>query len=769
MADNNQNKNDKELDTLSNKSSLITYGLDDTLSKEAEQVRGLVKNVIANTKVKFGSRTTANPINYFNELNLGTVFNELLTDNKKSGEQPGPMDPNNLKEYMQKANIDIGGLLLEDGDRTMSFNNYRIIQRHIPECAQALKTYKDNIMSPDDFTKLIFNVVYDGKLSKKGEKIINQRLDDLTVKYKVEDMADSIIETALMLGEDYLAVLSLEDEFGNMLKDVSVGKTLNEQTIRLMDPENISATILSENVNATADEVSALNEALDTNLSTAEANTLIATFVNENVQIGSSRELLIERAEAENGMTGVDIPGAFSKASKGRKKKGEDDKPLYVNGSAVRRLQPERVIDLTIDNVCYGYYYAEEIGNRVPQSNYLGIATGRNAQASMSLATNNTVATTTGGVNSPSQGGAAEHLGVGENKLRLISDLFLNQISKKVDKDFIRKNRKFKDFLYELVKQDFIIRKGLKLTYFKPEEVIKFECRPVYKDIVFFAKLYISILSDNLLIKLGRSHDKRLFYVNVGADAQYEQAIQSVIQDIKTKDYKMENLNDFNTLLSLAPGRFDDYFMPTINGDKPIEIDTLQGMDTELDSEFLQYLRRCMMSGMGVPANLVDVSSEVDFARNISAMNANFVRSVIGYQKKFTLPFTKLYQTLYRNEYRYTNNGEALEEAERDIEIENIKASFPSPASLAMTNTSEQIQAADQNADFISQQYYPMDTTDAEAENKRLQFKTEVVRKLLPGIDWEQYDTLKDEFEKQYSQKKVEKPATGQPDQYGGY
>ena len=66
-----------------------------------------------------------------------------------------------------------------------------------------------------------------------------------------------------------------------------------------------------------------------------------------------------------------------------------------------------------------------------------------------------------------------------------------------------------------------------------PDEVIKFEVPAVYKDITFFAKLYLAILTNNLLIKLGRAHDKRIFYVNVGADAAYEQAIQNVIADSK--------------------------------------------------------------------------------------------------------------------------------------------------------------------------------------------------------------------------------------------
>ena len=86
---------------------------------------------------------------------------------------------------------------------------------------------------------------------------------------------------------------------------------------------------------------------------------------------------------------------------------------------------------------------------------------------------------------------------------------------------------------------------------------------------------------------MGRAHDKRVFYVDVGADANYEQAISRVIQDIKTKEFKMDSMGDINTILNLNPGMFDNYYIPTVNGDKPIEIDTLQGMDIDMNNEFL--------------------------------------------------------------------------------------------------------------------------------------------------------------------------------------
>lgn len=761
--------NEKNLDTLRNKTSMAAYGIGSQLDDENDEIKNIIQQTIKDTKEKIGERTNEKPINYFNEINFGNAFSEIIINKGKKGEkQSSEKSAEDFKRYMNdNSNIDVNALLMENSDRVINFNNYRIINKHIPECAQALNIYKDNIMSPDDYTKLIFNVSYEKAINKNTEKIVNERIDNLTLKYELEDKADKIIGEALMLGESYYACISLEDELSLMLSSSS---TLNEELIRSADENSLSLDVLSENIDIDSESLDALNEAFTCEsgekMDEKIAQQIVAKCINENVIIGSSKELLIERFQADNDSkkyAGLPEDTIKLKRGPGRPRKNSDTKPMYVNGSALRYLQPERVCELKIDNICYGYYYAEEVANNIPRMSYLGASSGRNIAGSVSLATNNTVSSTTMASYTPASS-AAGQLGVGEGKLALISKLFLNSISKKIDKDFVRKNKEFKDFIYNLVRQDFIIKKCLKLTYFRPDEVIKFECEPVYKDITFFAKLYLSILTNNLLIKLGRAHDKRVFYINTGLDAAYEEAIQGVIQDVKTKDYKMESLNDFNTVLNLTPGRFDDYFMPQINGEKPVEIETLPGMDVDMNNEFVEYLKNSMMSGMGVPRNLIDVTSEVDYARSISAMNANFVRSVIRYQKKLAPSFTRLYQKLYKNEYRFNSDQEDLSSI---VDISSIRVQFPSPATLAMTNITEQIQAVDVNADFIANQLI-ISKPDGSNDSEKAMLKTEIVKDLLPSINWDKYEEMLKGIKIKVQKEKIEEKANPPMDPYAG-
>lgn len=780
MAKENTNKIEKELAKISTNSSLLAFGTDTVLDQEEKELRNVIRQTMNATKEKFGERTSGKPINYFNEVNIGNIFSGILADNKGSNKKDEklPSDDLSFKAFMNNnKEVDPMSIIVGDQGRLMSINNYRIIFNHITECSQALNVIKDNIMSPDDFTKLIFHVSYDEKLGEEKKQEVKTALDNLTTRYEIEDLADHIIEETLKVGEHFVAVLSIDDELNLMLGDPMFKKNampngiLNEDMVRKFAQDSNPAPILSESVGANEEIAEILSDLLEADdvLSVDKTNEIIAKMINENIIIGSKAEMITERYNAET-QRGVDIPGTGkmfgNKTSQEKgKKKRDDKKPLYINGSSVRELVPERVLELTIDNFCYGYYYVEETGNTIANSMYLGAASGRTTTANTSIASNGTIAGTTA-TDFASADSAAKRLGVSEQKLKLITDIFINKIADKVDKDFICKNKNIKEFIYELVKQDFIIKRGVKMTFFRPDEVIKFKVPALYKNITFLAKLYLSVLTNDILIKLGRAHDKRLFYVSTGLDANYEQAISKVIQDIKTKDYKLDNLNDFNTILQLNPGRFDDYFMPQIGGERPIDIETLPGMDTDMNTEFVEFLRNSMLSGIGVPRSLIDAMGEVDFARTVSTQNANFVRSVIKYQKLLTAPFNKLYRRLFMNEYRY--NGEEENKLSDIVNVEKINISFPSPAALVMDNLSSRIQIVDQNADFIATQFIIPDQQGLN-EQKRLKLKTEIVKDMLPEIDWDKYEELYKSINIKDKKNELENPpADPNADPYGG-
>jgi hypothetical protein len=759
MADEKEKKSsieqlEAEAKKLSNKSSTAVYGMGEDLDDESDDIKDIIRQTMNATSEKYGNRANGKVVNYFNELNFSRAFFDLVKDpsDKKASKEAEKNPDKAFKRYMSEKEVtDIASILSAEAPRMVNYANYRAIYNHIPEAAQALDTFKENIMSPDDFTKLIFNIVYDNDLDPKLRDRVEEQLYDLQEKYEFETLADEVIEGSLMYGDQFISVLSLEKELDYMLTDPiinGVGGMLNEETIRNMDIDRMSIDLNSSDFEKSKVLTEAFSEALQLDKKEKEQFTEDATvefltnLLNNNIVIGSKKEFLLERISAEKdiSISKTDIPNKLNKKEAKDKKKKSDENPMYINGSTLNVLDPAKIVELKIDNVVYGYYYVQDLDQaNIPNAGYLGQSTGREVLNPVNMGSNLV------GVNNtkftPSTNNFSMN-GLSDAKVNIISKVFINSISKKVNKDFIRQNKEFKDFIFNLVKQDYIIKKQIKLIYFNPDEVIAFKVPALYRKITFFAKLYLAMLTNMLLIKMGRAHDKRVFYVDVGADANYEQAISRVIQDIKTKEFKMDSIGDINTILNLNPGMFDNYYIPTVNGEKPIEIDTLQGMDIDMNNEFLEFLKTSMMSGMGIPRTLIDETTQVDFARTVSSRNANFVRAVIKYQKRLTQPFTKLIRRLYENEYKYSGDKES--EISSIVDIKSIQVHFPSPATLNMTNITDQMQVVEQNSEFIVNTLIPQDPTGMN-ETKRQKLKSMIVEDLMPAIDWEKYKEYREQ------------------------
>jgi hypothetical protein len=189
-----------------------------------------------------------------------------------------------------------------------------------------------------------------------------------------------------------------------------------------------------------------------------------------------------------------------------------------------------------------------------------------------------------------------------------------------------------------------------------------------------------------------------------------------------------------------------------------VRIDTIPGMDIEIDNEFMQYLKRSIITGMNVPANYIDESSQVDFARNLTMSNNPFVRSIINDQAEFGEFFSKVTQELYRNEFASdkkrkkrnvktgTNKGKKINNIS-NISIEDINVRFPSPTYLVLGNTNENIQNSSTIIDFIAGYFYPDDPTgqqmSLERETQKNNFKKQLAKEIfLPTMDWNMYEKI---------------------------
>jgi hypothetical protein len=811
--------------TLNKMTTAGLYGTDEKFHDENDRDLSDIRQTINSVTKQFKQNTGGDIIEFFNSVNASSQGG--TRSRSKEAAQKQLMDISKVIEHPEMFNIQ--EIFSQEMNRVQLYNSYRMIYENIPQMNQALNTYVDNIMSPDDFTKTSFNIIYkDTNITSSDLGIDSREIVDNCKKlidtYKLETITQKILEESLKIGDCFVAVLNTAEEIEKNItlsedglmttteevkrltaddivlsedEIVQLNNILTETTIKkpvrpdkekfFKDKKQTKA--LTEDFNAMVDvyneETKVLNEAserikkdLAQLLNNVEVSNDYRVLFEDNIK--ASQEFDDERKKSKKKalFNNFEDKNGENPAQKfdNRKTKKNNKGSIKVTGSIVKMLKPERIVKLSLDDIEYGYYYIENLEN---SPDYL--TTG-----SYSLTSNIFSNFKTEQTDKPDMMNA---------KYRLITDVFVRNLAKKIDKQFVNSHSEFKDIIYSLLRQNNILNKQVRITYLKPSEVIHFGLGndeyhdSIFQPVHFTAKLYLAVLSSQVMMRLVRSPEKRAFYLEVDLDADTESVVQSFIRDTKTKDIKMSDFGgDINTIMN-SVGTFQDYFIPVVDGQKPVEIDTLSGLNVEITNDFIEYLLKAMISGMGIPPEFLSYAEQTEFARSLGMMNGKFVRSIIMYQKVFGEQFTKLFRILYTNEYlgkhvlsskkrkikkKTINQGEigtidTKEEKEQNDEnnlnldisfdVTDLEIKFPSPQSLNMTTLSEQISNSQSVIEFLTTTMVGEDQQELSNELKK-----EITKDILSTFDWEKYEGLLDKAKLSVQEGKIKKASIGSED-----
>ena len=766
MPDKTNDQLEKSLD----KSYHIVYGTDHKLDAESDKINKITSRVTANAIAKYNTQVpNSDLLGYTSTINFNNIFDAMATSkNKLDADKSKLMSDNFTDKMVELGQEAVGQLQQNNGPLNLAIDNYDSMVKLIPECSLALKTYIANIISPDDYTKKIFDVKYK---SNDSQKMFEPIVENVINKYKLKLLCTDIVRKTLTYGKHYVAVLQYTDEFNKMLSNKNTIKNLNEnaslftaldkdyvysENINIdsssfnktyLDKNNI--TILENYLNIKRNDNKTLNENVNTDEKLYEKDILqiVSNICNKNVIVGSKVDLLRERYDLEAAFNVMPHKSKSSKSRLGVTVEIDDSSSqIFVNGSAIRQLDLKKLIKIEADGVCYGYYYIEtdDLLNK-PNT----FTNGSSLYTSVSNAPVVSVDVNHGSNAKPE----SQMLGITDAMYDFITNVFIDGISSKLNKKFLNNNKNFKDLIYSLVKHKYIKDKAIKITYFRPSDVVEFDTGSIFENSVYVAKLYLATLTNDIIIKLGRAHDKRVFYVKSGLDKQYAATIQKAVMDIKTKDVGFNDLNSINSTLSLSSGRFHDYFIPELpDGTRGVQMETFAGMNTNESTELLEFFRKALINTMHLPASYIaDMAENIEFARNITSMNAEFLRIIIDYQLKFNESFTEFLRKLISNEKMYNADGAADKNI---LDVSEISVLFKSPGALQYTNLLEQINNISAIADTIVAAIdYSDDMQGARLKNR---FKGKIIQEMIgSAIDWNRYRELYIESKTEESKQKT--------------
>lgn len=562
---------------------------------------------------------------------------------------------------------DLYQLLMVDNKLYEAIADYEILRRSIPQISRVIDLLINSILIPEVITTDTYNLKFEFDEARQVDV-----KDRLNTKYELAKKIRVIVENYLVIGAEYVTVVPYKAVVDAIKADASPSaraSMLRESTLGI--PSGKKSSIITESVildsmteklrqtfnsNKEAERktgLKALNESMEeyingiriyrTNkkLSYDEALVESITSDRDSFMVESSFEEFFSdnakiKLKSGPGITSK-TPTATSDSADGliqADAKGYDK--IRVNGCKIERLDPARVYPIRLKDTVIAYVYLEQRRDEALRYNLQNSMRNSFSFYRMDNATYT------------------------EHNVKMLEDRMIREIGNRVlsnlSPKFLEANFDDMDIFYEFLRDNNIHTDRRDIILLHPKDVIEFK-RPngsILKNAVFFAKMYLLMIVNNILTKVRRGSDRTVFYVSNGLSNDIEGAVMQAIEAIQSSEIGFDALSTMTGVIN-SVGSVVDLFLPqTDDGMKPISPEVISGQEVNMDDDFLQFLIKSIILSFNLPSVVVDYTNEVEFARTLSMANLDVATSSALAQGEINGPLTELVKRVLTYEYDLT-------------------------------------------------------------------------------------------------------------------
>lgn len=735
-----------------------TLGNNQSNSVELDKYRRKLNNVIDS---EFGEMTA------FSGPDFSRFINDALKDpmgNETNLEKVINDDANSFSTFFYERYKNINN----------KYEDLRMVTEQLCELSTAVTTLRDNVTASDGIMSNVSKTIVIEGLPKERAEEIRNMVQDIEEKYQIDSkMHDTIVPNTLTFGDffvfhqPYSRIFSKFElmKKGNPMwykeswepeetKHVSISTLtpVTESVVNGKKVTNISEEGVAEEADIIFEAYSAAipaNDQVNRSRLTREGirRFLMDKYANTEV-INDGHMPLMEDATITS-LSDPDILKAMVKFKRKQKKEEKEHTfkdisdmvspdsvvntadigqnnavlPQYkdVSGIYMKLMSPLRTVPVYVLDECIGYYLLYEtygtIRNNMLQNNQLNrtnlvFQQVRNKDAATSIV-----------------------------------DVIATRIIKKIDNKFVKNNPKFRELMVNALMYEDLYRRDFKvqfvsveyMTHFKVNEDIETHLGvSMLRRSLFYAKLYMTLLMFKVVSTVTRSNDTRVFYIRQsGIDHDVQKQVQRAAREYKENQVSYNDVASVNTLISKA-GKAKDMFVATgRSGEKPVDFDIISGQDINMNTDFIEFLRKNMINGTDVPSVILEYNESADFARSIEMGNIKYAVKICSTQKELNIPATMMYRSLVHFEHPDVT----------DSELQAISYRFNRPKSLAIQNDSDTYSNAENAATFLVKVICGDNTEKYSDQVKDRLFNYVMTNHILPGMyDWDDLKTKADQF-----------------------
>lgn len=484
-----------------------------------------------------------------------------------------------------------------NNQRILNYMNADEICDCIPFCSRSLDVLADGILSPDDITKKVLQVIDESPANDSENDMALQEVKNIISTCGIAELISEVIPHTLKYGDQFVEICDYTSD------DVPIGTSLlteSDQTLtESNDDFNVEHEVKFSDI--LIDESTGEYEPLD-----VTANVRLELVENSDSELVADKKVATE-----------------------------------LNNIRLINHDPHAVIKLQSKQYkfCLGYLVLPM--NSAGCSSSYGNGGGSGQSGPTSSGTAKTPYSQ--GMNSLMPGQSGAMAGVDGIYRDLITRLkvFLKKSDIQVDKKEVKTliARAVRDLSGEedhkhdqlALRIRFVPRHRMQHFKINSQRFFPYGESVFYK-LAFKAKLLIAMEVAATVKRLSDSTDKRLIYIDSNLPRETRNVIEEMKMAFKRKKISIDSFGSISAIPSMI-STYEDIYIPKTRDRKLVEFDTLaRGVDMPGTTDELKYLRDQLTSGLYVPAAYVNQEENLSSKSALAFENALFTQTILSFQ-----------------------------------------------------------------------------------------------------------------------------------------
>ena len=308
---------------------------------------------------------------------------------------------------------------------------------------------------------------------------------------------------------------------------------------------------------------------------------------------------------------------------------------------------------------------------------------------------------------------------------------------------FVNKNSDFKKLIADCIVANGFVNNTFQIQFIPAKYIYAFPVnedenglgQSILQDAIFPAKMLLSLIVSKLLFYMNKSGSKTIAYVRRGPiDSQNHNHVQRVIRMLQESSITFSDLLSSNLAFAKF-SRFGNLQLPmSKNGERLIDFEVQDGQEVDLRTPMEEFLEKLSIMGTGVPSVIMEYTDAADYAKSLVTANIKFAGRCASLQSDLEEPTTEFYKALIETS--------GLNEDLKGKVINGFEFKLARPRVLANMNMSDYVSQLDGLARQLATLFLGENPEGEDAEKVRQYFIKQVSTKLLPFIQWDEFEEI---------------------------